>query len=582
VTTPLRSLPNRPQRPSLDRRRFIIGSAAALGAAATLELDACGGGGSPAVPASGAVYTLRVGYTTTIFPGGYTLHTRTYDGRTVGPTLETTPGSTLTIRIENMLPPNPPAKIPTGRVRIPQARDMASMHAAALATASVPASGLNVMNNPHSFNTTNLHVHGIQTIPHLFEPLGTSNPSAMMIGIEPGDSFTYAFPIPADHPSGLFWYHPHHHGATDVQVSGGMAGLLIVRGPIDAVPEIAAAREILIAIQTIQVNPSSKTPGTYDYEPVAYEAPPPTGNGYSLGPQFAFVTVNGKAVTVNNGNTGSWTPSPPPLYAMQPGEIVRLRILNGANFLILPLTIPGMDVFVIGNDGINTLAPQAIAEQAALGTVVSAATRNDGKNILLSPGGRAELLVRAPRVPGTFPLVALSTSDVSFMPFPQIVLAKFTVGGVPVSMQLPATLPTPTREYPPIGESEIVARRSLTFSENSPATDVLTGVDFWIDGKLYDEMRIDARPKIGTAEEWTVINTSSESHPFHLHVNSIEVISINDVPLATTTFVDTVLVPSNGKVVFRSRFKQFTGKSVYHCHTLPHEDTGMMGNILLS
>jgi suppressor of ftsI len=43
-----------------------------------------------------------------------------------------------------------------------------------------------------------------------------------------------------------------------------------------------------------------------------------------------------------------------------------------------------------------------------------------------------------------------------------------------------------------------------------------------------------------------------------------------------------VLVPSNGKVVFRSRFKQFTGKSVYHCHTLPHEDTGMMGNILLS
>ena len=566
----------------LGRRRFIVGSAAAVGATAILDLGGCGAGESPTVPPAGRAYTLTVGYTITRFPGGYTLRTRTYNGKTVGPTLETAPGSTLRVRIVNSLPPNPPAVIPRGTMRVARASGMASMHAATGETISVPAAGLNLMNNPHSFNTTNLHVHGIQTIPHLFEPLGTSNPSSMMIGIEPGKTFEYAFPIPADHPSGLFWYHPHHHGSTDVQISGGMAGLIVMRGPIDAVPEIAAAREILMAIQTVQVNPSTANPGTYDYEPVAYQPPPPAGDGYTLGPAFAFVTVNGRLVSLNDGNTNTWTPSAPPSYALQPGEVVRLRILNGTNFLILPLTIPGFEVFVIGLDGINTPAPQPVERQAPLGTLVSAATMNDGANILLSPGGRAELLVRAPREPGSHALAALATSDVSFMPFPQIVLANFLVAGTPARMGIPTTLPLPTREYPLIADNEIVRRRTLTFAENSPATDVLIGTDFWIDGKLYDEMRIDARARLGTAEEWTIVNTSSESHPFHIHVNSFQVVSIDDAPLAKPALVDTVLIPPNGKVVFRSRFKEFAGKSVYHCHIIPHEDTGMMGNLLLT
>jgi FtsP/CotA-like multicopper oxidase with cupredoxin domain len=29
------------------------------------------------------------------------------------------------------------------------------------------------------------------------------------------------------------------------------------------------------------------------------------------------------------------------------------------------------------------------------------------------------------------------------------------------------------------------------------------------------------------------------------------------------------------------RFKQYAGKAVYHCHILPHEDTGMMQNFLI-
>jgi suppressor of ftsI len=36
-------------------------------------------------------------------------------------------------------------------------------------------------------------------------------------------------------------------------------------------------------------------------------------------------------------------------------------------------------------------------------------------------------------------------------------------------------------------------------------------------------------------------------------------------------------VPPNGEVVIRTRFLDFPGKTVYHCHILAHEDAGMMG-----
>src|SRR5262249_13983525 len=120
------------------------------------------------------------------------------------------------------------------------------------------------MNNPHGFDVTNLHVHGLQTVPHLFEPVGTSDPHSHMIEIKPGENQQYDFPIVNDQPSGLYWYHPHKHGSVDVQVSGGMAGLIVVRGPIDEVPEIKKAREIFFAFQTLEVNKSKKHPGQYD------------------------------------------------------------------------------------------------------------------------------------------------------------------------------------------------------------------------------------------------------------------------------------------------------------------------------
>lgn len=81
------------------------------------------------------------------------------------------------------------------------------------------------------------------------------------------------------------------------------------------------------------------------------------------------------------------------------------------------------------------------------------------------------------------------------------------------------------------------------------------------------------------------ITAKGADHPFHIHVNPMWVTRI-EVPdeqgrlhniLAEPRWMDTVSIPRDGgRVVFRSRFADYTGKWVNHCHILLHEDFGMM------
>jgi len=81
------------------------------------------------------------------------------------------------------------------------------------------------------------------------------------------------------------------------------------------------------------------------------------------------------------------------------------------------------------------------------------------------------------------------------------------------------------------------------------------------------------------------ITTRGIDHPFHIHTNPMWVVAI-EVPdqdgnlvnvLTEPRWHDVVWMPrSGGRVVFRSRFPDFTGKYVNHCHILLHEDNGMM------
>jgi len=560
----------------MDRRRFL----ALAGAAAAVPLVGGAGGRTAAGMAATRnrnrdAYVLRFGYRDTPL-AGYPTHLRGYArGRGVptlpGPVLSTAPGRTLEVLLRNELPRGvmPPHVVPPG---------------------------LDPHNNPHAFDTTNLHVHGLQTIPHLFRPIGSDDPDAHLIGVEPGQSFRYRFPIPDDHPAGFYFYHPHVHGSTASQVMSGAAGGIVVRGDLDRVPEIAAAREVLLVVNSIYLHGLADRPGTYGFEPVPFM--PPTHGGFTPA-GFHVLTVNGRGVLAVSppapaaaarralaADRDAWeafcrlqpaaatdvgptaeAPAvqlPPPVLRMQPGEVVRVRILNGGAIDYLPIVATDGDAFWIAHDGV------AFAEPERLGRTLPQA-------LGLAPANRSEILLRAPDRAGSFTIQALANTE-GMVPFGGCDLLQVVVSGRRKPMRIPERLPRPVREYPLIRPAEVVQRREFTFDVTKPFPSLILGTGFTLDGESYEDGRILARPRIGTSEEWTFENTSTMGHPVHVHVNCMQVV---DKPAMQALLCDVIWVPAGQSRTIRMRFKQWTGKTVMHCHILPHEDQGMMTNIII-
>jgi len=102
---------------------------------------------------------------------------------------------------------------------------------------------------------------------------------------------------------------------------------------------------------------------------------------------------------------------------------------------------------------------------------------------------------------------------------------------------------------------------------------------FLFNGKTFDMNRVDAAVKLGTTEDWEIANVDPDGmeHPFHLHINPFQVIDRNGKPDPYRSWKDTLRVGGKETVRIRIPFRDFVGKTVYHCHVLDHEDLGMMG-----
>jgi FtsP/CotA-like multicopper oxidase with cupredoxin domain len=101
--------------------------------------------------------------------------------------------------------------------------------------------------------------------------------------------------------------------------------------------------------------------------------------------------------------------------------------------------------------------------------------------------------------------------------------------------------------------------------------------------RAYPMSRVDGQTRFAVDPEFR-ITTKGADHPFHIHVNPCWVTRI-DAPdehgrlhnlLDEPRWMDTIAIPRGGRVVFRSRFLDYVGQWVNHCHILMHEDHGMM------
>ena len=122
------------------------------------------------------------------------------NGTSPGPTLRVRAGDTLRILLHNNLPHE---WVDTGSIE----------------------------EGMHSFDTVNLHTHGLHTSPR------APGDEIIHTRVGPNEMHQYVYNIPDDHMGGTHWYHPHWHGAVTIHVNFGAAGMLIVEDAVNQLPD---------------------------------------------------------------------------------------------------------------------------------------------------------------------------------------------------------------------------------------------------------------------------------------------------------------------------------------------------------
>ncbi len=342
------------------------------------------------------------------------------------------------------------------------------------------------------------------------------NQDNIFLSIAPGQSFTYTVTIPADQAPGTYWYHSHAGGLATGQVFGGLAGAIVVEGLKDDLPPaLRGIKQQILDLQDVQVARGSILSQNDDGAPTTR-------------------TINGKVQ---------------PVMRIKPGETQLWSITDMSPQLYYRLSLTGQPFTVVAKDG------QPVARTYTV------------QEIVLAPGERYDVLVQGGR-PGLTRLLTLPIrpgDDASS--YPGRTLATLVTSGRPGPR---ASLPTSVAPFRDLRNDPVAASRQFVLAEDMMAN------RFFINGQMFDPNRVDVTARLGTVEEWTIRNDTMMDHPMHLHTNAVQVVAIDGRPYDAPGLVDTVNVPAGGSVTVRVAFADFTGKTVFHCHILPHEDNGMM------
>ncbi|WP_414571082.1 multicopper oxidase family protein [Nostoc sp. CCY 9925] len=393
-----------------------------------------------------------------------------------------------------------------------------------------------INNTPHRFNTTNFHTHGFHV-----SPSGISD--NVLREMEPQNSYPIEIELPSDHPAGTHWYHAHQHGSTAIQVSSGMAGTLIVEGGLDEIPEIKNAQEKIFVFQQI----------SYDT----------TGNLENYN-EFGVDPATGKSKWSLSGRQTTINGQIYPTIRMRPGEVQRWRLIHAGirDTIQLALQYPNYQ-----NIPLHEIAVDGIT----LGK------KDSWNDLEIEPGYRSDVLVKAEKLPGTYYLVDLPTTpqrSLLAVGEPGQYLAKVVVEGDPVDMKLPddsELLAVKQQEVPPeIGD--VTGHQKAVFNidfNTQPAK-------FTVNGESFNPN--DPNPislTLNTADEWN-LSSNVANHPFHIHVNPFQYTRKDPNGSDEKIWRDTLLVRQGTPETVKSRYTEFDGKFVLHCHILDHEDQGMM------
>lgn len=477
----------------------------------------------------------------------------------MGPTIKVQPGQSLWIKLTNNLTdpnlgPNPPTpndywtmlQNPGEHIKYQRYKSRVD-HPSKLK--------VDYDNMPHDFDSTNLHLHGLDVEVHMFDPINTHNPDAPHIRIKPNQCYCYKFNIPDHHPSGMYWYHPHLHGSTAIQMWSGMIGLLYVEGPLDSELEnygIDQSQEFVIWDPAFK-----KVDGKETHNLEVDE--------FLLG-QTTLSKIHPFLV---NGQMN-------PKFSVRVNEVLHFRVLcatieNENTFIVYPEGKEHMNwdeyavpFWVIGSDGVMYRKPIK-------------------KNIIVMSGGQREEILLQFDKPGRYVVSQQGIQGLQFFdmrghPHDQI-LATIDVIPVAATVEENETessndsnvgpvIPIDQMIFTPgyteeesIEAKDIVGAETITFSMGA-MFDQVPFPQYYVNGHPFDPNRISFNAQPGEAREYTLINANHNAHPFHMHVNRFQVKEMGS-ELSTETYPvlksvldfhpdvwrDTVMVPPNGKCI---------------------------------
>ena len=523
-----------------------------------------------------------------------------FEGTVPGPTIEAERGQPVTVDWRNVLE----GPFPVTDTVAPTAADADGVPAQCL-----PGLSGGEPNRQTAALTghTVVHLHGGLT-PAVFDGWAENL-------FAPGQDAEFHYPM--NQRAAQLWYHDHVMGITKLDVYAGLAGLWIVRddrerelglpeGPPFEVP-------LLIQDRNFDLDEHGRLNGrlVHKTDPEVMEAFPP------------FTVVNGKV----------W-----PVLEVQPSTY-RLRVLNGSNARTYRLVLlrdgaPELDrITQIGTDHGLLRTPVTVP---ADGLVLASAERAD---LLvdfsdLPPGSELTVLntAAAPFDGSAFPAAeAESAADLEgLLPYPEVLRIR-VVGEATSRRSIPRELAT---DFEPASEEALAGARQravalvereldgepnmLTMRELAPAGDAEDAPLLTVtDGAETARYRVVAAhfedattffPMLGELEVWQLINLTGDTHPIHLHLDPFQIVTrrpiryeipdggIGERELAATVTLergpddeldhriddnerglkDTIRVNPNEIVEIAVRFTTYSGRYMYHCHILEHEDRDMM------
>jgi spore coat protein A, manganese oxidase len=365
----------------------------------------------------------------------------------------------------------------------------------------------------------------------------------------PGKSAICHYPNRQD--ATMLWYHDHALGINRLNVFAGLFGAFFVRDEFEDSLNLPRGK---YEIPLIICDRIFDLDGQLNYPVSADDAKSPW-----------VPEVFGDAIVVNGKLF--------PYLEVEPRKY-RFRVLNGANGRFFHLTLSGAqtpNAPLLGGQGFHQIG----TDQGLLSAPVPS------KLLSIAPGERADLIVDFSGSAGTN--VILKNDNLNVMQF------RVAQKGPRDESVLPQTL----RAVPKIPESSAVKTRMLSLVEidnlvQRPVKMLLNNTHW--------SMPVTENPVLDSTEIWSLINTTDDAHPIHLHLVRFQILdrrsfSIADYWVKNEVRYTAPAVPpdaseSGWKDTVRAdpgmvtriiiRFEGFTGRYVWHCHILEHEDNEMM------